>query len=97
MTPKSVSPVQKVPAKKQYQPPKTILAEHKEFISYVALNIQQIRKNKNITPTQLANKSGVSRTLIYLLEGGKTYFTISALLLILDALETPASDFFKDL
>ncbi|MCB9012419.1 MAG: helix-turn-helix transcriptional regulator [Bacteroidales bacterium] len=52
---------------------------------------------KNMKPSQLSTKSGVSRTLIYRIESGKAYFTISTLLQVLDALEISAIDFFKEL
>ena len=97
MTPKSVQTKQSNSVKKQYQPPKEILAEHKEFIKKVGEKIQKIRTNKNMSPSQLSTESGVSRTLIYKIEGGNAYFTISTLLQVLDTLEISASDFFKNL
>lgn len=97
MTPKSVLPKNSDTVKKQYQPPKEILAEHKEFIKIVGEKLMQMRTSMNLTPSQLSTKSGVSRTLIYLMEGGKTYFTISTLLQVLDTLEISATDFFKEL
>lgn len=97
MTPKSVIPQDSDTVKKIYQPPKEILAEHKEFIKKVGEKLKQIRTAKTLTPSQLSSKSGVSRTLLYLIEGGKTYFTISTLLHVLDTMEISASDFFKEL
>ena len=97
MTPKKVVPEQQEPPLKKYQPPKEILAEHKEFIKKVGEKLKKIRTNKNMSPSQLSAEFGISRTLIYKIEGGQAYFTISTLLQVLDALEISASDFFKEL
>jgi len=97
MTPKSVQSNQPDSVKKLFQPPKEIKAEHKEFISKVGENLKQIRTEKNMSPSQLSTESGISRTLIYKIEQGNAYFTISTLLQVLDALEISASDFFKDI
>ena len=97
MTSKSVQSKQEDSGKRKYQPPKKVESHHKKFIAKVGRKLNLIRTNKNISPSQLAKESGVSRTLIYKIEEGKAYFTISTLLQVLDALEISAIDFFKDL
>jgi len=83
--------------KKKYQPPKEVNSNHTQFISQVGKKLNSIRTNKNMSPSQLAKKSGVSRTLIYKIEEGQGYYSISTILQLLDSLEIHASDFFKDL
>ena len=57
--------------------------------------IAQIRKKKGMTQEQLAEKSGVSRTIISFLESGKTATTTTATLLkIAGALGCDVSDIF---
>ena len=97
MTPQSVQSEKSNSLLKRYQPPKEILAGHMEFIQKVGEKLHQIRIMKNMKPSQLSTKSGVSRTLIYRIESGNAYFTISTLLQVLDALEISAIDFFKEL
>jgi predicted transcriptional regulator len=96
MTPKKVNTEQEDFGIRKYQPPVKVAANHKKFISKVGRKLKSIRE-KTMTPSQLSAKSGVSRTLIYKIEEGKAYFTISTLLQVLDALEIKAIDFFRDL
>jgi predicted transcriptional regulator len=95
MTPKVQ--LQEEGGKKKYQPPKKVNTNHKVFISKVGKKLNSIRTTKDMSPSQLAKESGVSRTLIYKIEEGESYFTISTLLQVLDALDIQAIDFFKDL
>ena len=83
--------------KKQYQPPKEIRAEHREFIKKIGDRLKQIRESKKMSAARLAKDSKLSRNLYHQMEHGRIYFTISSLLRVLDTLEVSASDFFKDL
>lgn len=58
-------------------------------------NLAAIRSAKGLTQTELAQKSGVSRTLINQLETGvKKVITSSTMIRLSQALETPVADIF---
>lgn len=57
--------------------------------------IKEMRQKKNMTQSELAEKSGVSRTTIYFLESGaKEQTTVDTLTRIAKALGVSVSDIF---
>lgn len=61
------------------------------------INIQKIRENKKMSQEELANKSGVSRTTISLIETEKsTTVKLSTLQKIASVLDVPVSNFFEE-
>lgn len=61
------------------------------------LNLRQVRRLKDITQDELAEKSGVSRTTICELESGKrTTTTTDTLLKLAKALDCKVSELFCD-
>lgn len=58
-------------------------------------NLAAIRSDKGITQTELAQRSGVSRTLINQLETGvRDVITTKTMIKLSKALETPIADIF---
>lgn len=88
---------QPIQVNKKWQPPKTIAPEHELFIKRVGEKLKALRLEKKLNVTQAAGLYGISRSLCYLLEDGKVYFTISSLLHVLDKHDIAAIDFFRDL
>lgn len=63
----------------------------------VSKNIKNIRKSKNLTQAQLAEKAGYSHVTIRKIEGikNKKYFSIDTISNIADALEIDIRELFK--
>lgn len=59
----------------------------------IITKIKELRKKKNITQTELAQKLGVSNSYIYKIESGNTNASIDKLQEILTALESDISNF----
>lgn len=67
----------------------------KEFILSFAKNLRAIRKQKGYTQESLAEKSGVSESLIARIETGVVNTTIGVVNTLATALEVHSSELFK--
>jgi len=65
---------------KKYQPPKVVLAEHKEFMTRIGLALQNLRKQKDLSILSLCRETGLSRNSYSQMERGNIYFSLSNLL-----------------
>jgi len=82
---------------KKYQPPKQVASEHKELMMKIGGRLEELRKVKKISTSQLAKDMRISRNAYHNLEAGKSYFNFLQLLLVLDYHSINAMDFFSDL
>lgn len=81
----------------KYKPPKSIRAEHQEFMLKIGLKLQAIRKERNISISSLSTELGISRNAYAQMEAGKVYFNFLSLLQVLDYFQISPSDFFTEL
>ncbi|MBZ5857462.1 helix-turn-helix domain-containing protein [Flavihumibacter profundi] len=63
----------------------------------ISNKIKEIRKEKNITIQDLANKAQVSKGLISQIENNRTIPSLPVLMKIIDSLDLDLTDFFKDI
>jgi predicted transcriptional regulator len=82
---------------KKWQKPKEIAQQHQEFITKVGEKLKSIRLERKLSISEAAKQYDIPRSLIYQLEDGTVYFTISTLLKVLDKLEISPISFFRDL
>lgn len=61
----------------------------------ISNKIKEVRKEKNITIQELANKAEVSKGLISQIENNRTIPSLPVLMKIIDALNLDLTDFFK--
>jgi DNA-binding XRE family transcriptional regulator len=80
---------------KKYQPPKQIDSGHQEFLLKIGLELQELRKENNISASALAKSAGISRNGYHLMETGRIYFNISTILQILTYYEKSPAQFFS--
>lgn len=69
--------------------------KEKEFLLSFALNLKIIRKQKGYTQESLAEKSGISESLIARIETGVVNTTIGVVNTLANALEIHPSELFK--
>lgn len=65
------------------------------IILKISYRIKEIRKEKNITIQELANRAGVSKGLISQIENNRTIPSLPVLMNIVHSLELDLTDFFK--
>ena len=75
----------------------TIDDQDEELLKAIGQKIKELRKSEKIGYIQLAKDIGISRNALSLMENGKVYFKISALLKILRYFNISTQEFFKDL
>ena len=63
----------------------------------ISNKIKEIRKQKNITVQELANKADVSKGLISQIENNRTVPSLPVLMNIVQSLNLDLNDFFKDI
>ena len=68
-----------------------------ELLEAIGKRIKELRKSEKIGYIQLAEKIGISRNALSLMESGRVYFKFSALLKILRYFNISTQEFFKDL
>jgi transcriptional regulator with XRE-family HTH domain len=68
-----------------------------EILIQISNKIKDVRKEKNITIQDLANKAQVSKGLISQIENNRTIPSLPVLMKIIDALNLDLTDFFKDM
>lgn len=73
----------------------TMSDETRNLIIYIGITIAEFRNKQKISQETLAEKSGIHRTYLSEVEGGKRNPTISVLNNIVLALEIRLSDFFE--
>ena len=81
----------------KYQPPKPVSPGHRAFLEKIGNKLKTLREERNLTISFLETELGISRNSYSLMERGKTYFSTSNLLKILDYYGLEAESFFKDL
>lgn len=69
----------------------------KDYLIGIGKRIKEIRKEKNNTISEIANKASVTSGLISRIENGRTIPSLPVLLKIIDALNIAVTDFFKDM
>jgi transcriptional regulator with XRE-family HTH domain len=82
---------------KSYDSGKAVEAGHEDLLKRIGAKLEQIRGEKQIPITVLCDDVKMSRTTYYRMINGRVYFNTYMLLKILDVLEIPATDFFKDI
>lgn len=73
----------------------TMSDENRKLIIDIGITIAEFRNKKKISQETLAEKSGIHRTYLSEVEGGKRNPTISVLNKIILALEVSMSEFFE--
>lgn len=66
-----------------------------DILIQISNKIKEIRKQKNITIQELANKAGVSKGLISQIENNRTVPSLPVLMNIVQSLNLDLNDFFK--
>lgn len=61
---------------------------------YIEMKLKQIRKQKNITLSELSRKSGVSKTQINDIENNKKKSTLQSIILLAQALDVKVEDLY---
>jgi len=80
-----------------YQPPKEVIPEHKEFMLKIGNGLLALRKHRGQSVSSLCREIGISRNAYAMMEKGATYFNLANLLKILQYFNYPPEVFFKDL
>lgn len=73
----------------------TMSDENRKLIINIGITITEFRNKRKISQETLAEKSGIHRTYLSEVEGGKRNPTISVLNKIIVALEVSMTDFFE--
>lgn len=73
----------------------TMSDENRKLIINIGITIAEFRNKRKISQETLAEKSGIHRTYLSEVEGGKRNPTISVLNKIIVALEVSMTDFFE--
>lgn len=68
-----------------------------DIILKISYRIKEIRKEKNITIQELANRAGVSKGLISQIENNRTIPSLPVLMNIVHSLDLDINAFFKDI
>ncbi|WP_316792651.1 XRE family transcriptional regulator [Pedobacter frigoris] len=68
-----------------------------DIILKISYRIKEIRKEKNITIQELANRAGVSKGLISQIENNRTIPSLPVLMNIVHSLDLDLTAFFKDI
>lgn len=68
-----------------------------DMLIQISNKIKDIRKQKNITVQELANKADVSKGLISQIENNRTVPSLPVLMKIIQSLNLDMNDFFKDI
>ena len=69
-----------------------VVEEEVGFNQYVAVQLQQLRKRKNLTQEEFATKIGLSRASVINIEAGRQQITLKNLFLICRELGIKSSD-----
>ncbi|MFW5983078.1 MAG: helix-turn-helix domain-containing protein [bacterium] len=77
--------------------PKEIADADQTILKEIGARLKELRTEKGLSYTKLAEEIGINRNTYNLMENGKVYFTISKLLLILRYHNVSLSEFFRDL
>lgn len=68
-----------------------------DMLIQISNKIKEVRKQKNITVQELANKADVSKGLISQIENNRTVPSLPVLMNIIHSLSLDMNDFFKDI
>jgi transcriptional regulator with XRE-family HTH domain len=68
-----------------------------DMLIQISNKIKEVRKQKNITVQELANKADVSKGLISQIENNRTVPSLPVLMNIIHSLNLDMNDFFKDI
>ena len=69
-----------------------VIEEEVSFNKFTAIQLQKLRKRKNLTQEEFANKVGLSRASIINIEAGRQQLTLKNLFLICRELGITSSD-----
>jgi transcriptional regulator with XRE-family HTH domain len=68
-----------------------------DIILKISVRLKEVRKEKNITIQELADKAGVSKGLISQIENNRTIPSLPVLMNLVQSLNLDLTEFFKDL
>lgn len=68
-----------------------------DIIVQISNKLKEIRKDKNITLQELADKAGVTKGMLSQVENNRTIPSLTVFLNIIKSLEIDVNDFFKDI
>ena len=77
--------------------PKSIEKQDQALLIAIGQKIKGLRKEQNLGYIELAEKIGISRNALSLIENGKVYFNFSTLLQILRYFKIKPDNFFQGL
>jgi transcriptional regulator with XRE-family HTH domain len=83
-------------SKGSYEPVIKVKDTHHKLLKRIGIELEERRKEKNISVTTLCDKVGISRTTYYRIKEGMIYFNIQKMLDLLDELDTSVIINFKD-
>lgn len=75
---------------------KQIRQEDQELMTEIGLRLKNLRTSKYISSSSMAKQVGLSRNGYHLIESGKVYYNISALLRVANFHDFSLSELFKD-
>ncbi len=70
-------------------------SETQIILQLIANNVTQIRKSKNMTQDELAEKARIDRTYVGYIENAKHNVSIGKLVLLAKALDVDVAEFFE--
>jgi transcriptional regulator with XRE-family HTH domain len=68
-----------------------------DIIIQISDRLRELRKGKNITLQEIAEKSGVTKSLVSQIENSRTVPSLLVLINLIKSLEIDLNDFFKDI
>ncbi|WP_320112053.1 helix-turn-helix transcriptional regulator [Draconibacterium orientale] len=83
-------------SKGSYEPVTKVKDTHHELLKRIGIELEERRKEKNISVTTLCDKVGISRTTYYRITKGMIYFNIQKMLDLLDELGANVTINFRD-
>lgn len=97
MKPKPSSKPKPKQSEKQYQPPKPVIPEDKEFMLAVAGRLLELQKQEGIITAELCRMVGISRYTYLLIIRGQVYWNSEKVLKLIKFYGMDAASFFRSL
>lgn len=97
MTQKPANNTKPNQSEKQYQPPKPVAPEDKEFMLTVAEKLLELQKQEGILTAELCRKLLISRYTYLLITTGQVYWNSEKVLKLIKYYGIDAASFFKSL
>lgn len=97
MKPKPATNTKPNLSEKQYQPPKAVAPEDKEFMLAVAGKLLELQKQEGILTAELCRKIKISRYTYLLITTGQVYWNSEKVLKLIKHYGWDAASFFRSI